>query len=398
MSMYPDEETITIDGESVSYPGLKNGKFTRGNPEDPDDKPSFIAPETINLLVDNISAVISHLGGAPNNTSGTQLKEQIEAALLTVNPIKKMCTVLGITYDPTDLYQIMKLNMAISKKIGEPVTLEFFDDPVPYSAAQSTANPDGPEYFPGIPRHDGTHDVTTKQAPLLVTKLYNKKLSVFGYTEFTGTVSGSTVTVTGPSTTVRDALLAGIQAAAFVSRWYSSGESATFAVSGPSYSGARAYCANIGGTDCVISTVSTAAGTFGFTGTPPTGTQTIIIYPFRVAGYTDRVRLRQRSGFIPVAANDATGKILAGLDCMDELHEHAHAISVMGNNAQGTPGNNAVVGTASPATTGYPYTIQVVAANSGAARFGKNTSPRTFGVGLYTWVRTLLATDWSTAI
>lgn len=73
MSMYPDEQTVVIYGEEVSYPGLKNGKFTSGNPADPADKPSFIPAETINLLIDNIAAFITLLGGVPDNANVNQI-------------------------------------------------------------------------------------------------------------------------------------------------------------------------------------------------------------------------------------------------------------------------------------------------------------------------------------
>jgi len=80
MSMYPDEQTVVIDGETVSWPGLKDGKFTSGDFADPAQKPSFIPAETINLLVDNISALIVKLGVAPNNTAVDQLAAAFSSA------------------------------------------------------------------------------------------------------------------------------------------------------------------------------------------------------------------------------------------------------------------------------------------------------------------------------
>ncbi len=73
MSMYPDEQTVVIDGEQVSWPGLIDGKFSSGDFADPAQKPSFIPAETINLLVDNIASLITKLGGAPDNAAIDQL-------------------------------------------------------------------------------------------------------------------------------------------------------------------------------------------------------------------------------------------------------------------------------------------------------------------------------------
>ncbi len=85
--MYPDEQQMEIDGEIVSFPGLKDGKYTMGNPEDPDDKPSFIAPESINLIIDNLANLISAYGVTPDNTSVTQLMDAIAAALAPKAPL-----------------------------------------------------------------------------------------------------------------------------------------------------------------------------------------------------------------------------------------------------------------------------------------------------------------------
>ncbi|WP_020613094.1 hypothetical protein [Sediminispirochaeta bajacaliforniensis] len=81
MGLYPNERAITIDGEAVSFPGLKDGKFTIGNPENPEEKPSFIDPETINLILDNIEALISSAGSSPNNTATDQVKNAVAALI-----------------------------------------------------------------------------------------------------------------------------------------------------------------------------------------------------------------------------------------------------------------------------------------------------------------------------
>ena len=72
--MYPDNEELTIFGEKVQWPGVgASGKFTNGSFTDPLERPSFIPAGTINLILDNLSTLITKLGGAPNNTALDQL-------------------------------------------------------------------------------------------------------------------------------------------------------------------------------------------------------------------------------------------------------------------------------------------------------------------------------------
>jgi hypothetical protein len=81
--MYPDNQSIEIFGESVPWPGVDaSGKFTNGSFSDPQVKPSFIPAETINLILDNLEALITELGGTPNNTSISQLATLFSAAKL----------------------------------------------------------------------------------------------------------------------------------------------------------------------------------------------------------------------------------------------------------------------------------------------------------------------------
>ncbi|MDR1858669.1 MAG: hypothetical protein LBQ69_04290 [Treponema sp.] len=63
--MHPDNETINIFGQDVSWPGVdpETGKFTNGDFTDPLKRPSFIPAETVNLVLDNIANLIASLGG-----------------------------------------------------------------------------------------------------------------------------------------------------------------------------------------------------------------------------------------------------------------------------------------------------------------------------------------------
>ena len=80
--MYTENEEITIFGEKVQWPGVdKSGKFTNGSFSDPHEPPSFIPANTINLILDNLSGLITKLGGKPDNSSVTQLAEVFTSAI-----------------------------------------------------------------------------------------------------------------------------------------------------------------------------------------------------------------------------------------------------------------------------------------------------------------------------
>jgi hypothetical protein len=79
--MYPDNQTISLFGETVEWPGVgADGKFTNGDFANPLTPPSRIPADTINLLIDNISELITKLGGTPNNIGVQQLADAFTAA------------------------------------------------------------------------------------------------------------------------------------------------------------------------------------------------------------------------------------------------------------------------------------------------------------------------------
>jgi hypothetical protein len=87
--LYPDNQSITIFGEDVVWPGLdpETGKFTNGSFTDPLVKPSFIPADTLNLILDNLAGLITALGGTPDNSSVTQVAAAIQAALALKAPL-----------------------------------------------------------------------------------------------------------------------------------------------------------------------------------------------------------------------------------------------------------------------------------------------------------------------
>ena len=74
--MYPDNKEISSFGKTVKFPGVDDsGKFTNGDFSNPDIPPSFLDANTVNLIIDNLNALIAHLGGNANNSDGEQLKK-----------------------------------------------------------------------------------------------------------------------------------------------------------------------------------------------------------------------------------------------------------------------------------------------------------------------------------
>ena len=80
--LYPDNETISLFGEDINWPGVDpdTGKFTNGDFSNPLKKPSFIPAETINLILDNLENLITSIGGIPNNIDNTQVKNAVKLA------------------------------------------------------------------------------------------------------------------------------------------------------------------------------------------------------------------------------------------------------------------------------------------------------------------------------
>lgn len=307
---------------------------------------------------------------------------------------------LGITYDGSDPFMGEKLSIASSHKVGWLVQGELATAPVTLSASRGATNPTADQYNPVIPRFDGDHDISTTQtSQSVISKFINEPLTVGGYGSYAVTVAGSTITVTGPNATVRDALLNCLQNCGLVNRWKSSGESATYAGSGPDWTYAsRIYCVTIAGVDYPITAVSVGSATITVTGTPASGSQTLYVYPMRIAGSTTSARLRSLSGFVPIPTGGATLSIIAMAQLMDTVQGHWHGVWMVSVGG----GSQAMI---ERTTTGTTETNQTDTGVRGATtdfvngtpRTGKNTSPRTIGVNLYTWLGVLLATNWTTA-
>jgi len=108
--MYPDEQTVEIDGEEVSYPGLVNGKFSSGDFADPSKKPSFIPAETVNLILDNLAELITACGGAPANVGTSQLVSILASAATANKAIQRDANGRAKVVDPSESLDIATKN------------------------------------------------------------------------------------------------------------------------------------------------------------------------------------------------------------------------------------------------------------------------------------------------
>lgn len=302
---------------------------------------------------------------------------------------------LELPYNETDIFMHSKFGIAYGKGIGELVNFEHRKTPVTWAEAKSTANPGYPEYFPAIPRYDGDHDITTAQAPLLVAELIDKIVTVGSTSTFSGVLASGVITLS--ASTDNDNLLIALANAALVNRWFGTNQSATYEASGGLFTGDRQYCLEISGTRYAIEDVDAVAREITITSPPADGAVYFTVPQYGIAGSTTSIRLRQLSGFVPVACGDYDGDVIEGFAKMDRVQHHLHNRNTAAANeitlrSGGTVNYSAGAGSASfQGTTGAMVTDGI----NGAPRSGKTTDPRGYGVAVYTWARTLLARDWT---
>ena len=295
----------------------------------------------------------------------------------------------GFAVDLADSHQLSKMMIAAGHGVGELLEFEAKQTPVIYSAAKSTANPGFPDYLPVIARTADV-DVTSAQAPDLVTAMRAEQATVIGVSSWAVTCAGSVVTF--PNNASAIALCTQLQEDALVQRFLSSGQSATYAGSGGDYGNPR--CINVSGTDYAITAVNVASRTVTVTGSPSNGTA--IFYPHRIAGSSTSIRLFKLTGFVPVAQGDADGQYIAALRMMDRGQGHVHSptgatnfviANIGGANLISTVGGGPLSSVGQSNAVGVPVTDGI----NGTPRTGKTTDPRGHARYVYTWARRLIA-------
>lgn len=296
----------------------------------------------------------------------------------------------------TDRYLQHKRDIAMRMRVGDSIISSVSHTPTAFSAAQSSANPTNPEYFPAIPRHDADHDISTAQVPQWVIDELNAEKITFGaVSSFSATLASGVLTFGLGSDS--DKLLALINEMGLVNRWYGSSEAANYGSLGALHTGARQYCVTIAGVNYAITACSIGLRTITLATAPSDGTVTIEVYPNRIAGSTTSSRLRRISGEAIVAAGDVTGEVVVGGSRMGKILGHFHVplspiTTTFSGIVSGSGGMFAAGSTnhAESATTGSPTTD-----GTNTLVTGKSNDPRTAGMAVYTFLAVVLATNWT---
>ncbi|GHV76512.1 hypothetical protein AGMMS49942_13330 [Spirochaetia bacterium] len=128
--MYPNDQIISMFGENIRWPGMDvNGKFTNGDFDDPEQKPSFMPAEIINLILDNLEEAIKAAGNTPNNTEITQLAAILALKAPLVSPVftgapkvpsKATAATSDGTLIATEAQVALKADLASSALTGVP--------------------------------------------------------------------------------------------------------------------------------------------------------------------------------------------------------------------------------------------------------------------------------------
>ena len=276
----------------------------------------------------------------------------------------------------TDKYLMDKLRIARRAIVGETVFSSAKITPTAFSSARSTAAPTNAEYAPYVDRSED-HDLAIANYPLLAA-LKDQKASFKGTTDFTATISGSTITM--PNNAAGIAAVQKIADDALFAGWLNSSQAADPVADFTTASSQR--CVNIAGTDYAITGANPGTRTITVSESPATGSQTVIFYPLRIAGSTN-IRLHAWKGAVPVVDGDSDGENVNGYRKLDRGQLHIHSgnglISLGGSviiNNSGNAGRNS-------APTGLPITAGAL---TGTPRNGKTTDPRGFGQYVYTFV------------
>jgi len=324
------------------------------------------------------------LNGFSNNSNVSETAMQ--NVLLEM---QNLVTGVGFTLDPTDNTQLEKADIARKHTVGELVWFEIAQTPVIYSAAKSTTNPGNPAYNPLIARWDADHDITSAQAPDLVTAYRGEfaKINVSGtpINSWTSLVGSTSTTISLASNPNNLALLNLI-----VNEGNANGYIATQNVlAGAVYTGTAQRCITVGGTDCPITNASVGGLTISVTGAP-TGVQTITLPTYRIAGSSTSIRLPRLSGMAGLVAYDYDGVYVSGWRKLDQGQGHWHELWGQANSSGGGGNNNPTVASPSLLTNQVVRTATSDGTN-GTPRVGKNTNPWAIGLLAYTWASRLLA-------
>lgn len=272
------------------------------------------------------------------------------------------------------LAAIIYNSIRYGKKVGEMWFSQFEE-----TAAEF--DPDNPElYNPVVEITGASQTISSTNCPDYVTKLRAARAKIGSTVGFTGSVTGSVLTLDD------NADNAAILAALLEDNLFEA-----------SYTNWRTV--NIAGTDYAITDVDGVTREITVTGTPATGAQTANFYPYRIAGSTTTARLLKADGLV-LATAGASGRV-AGLRMRDAMQQITGAAS--GFVAREATSVNGVfsgstineTGVNTEGSTGDVFQpLSFDSANStaqGGARAGENTKDRSLGAYLYVHVGRYIA-------
>lgn len=299
----------------------------------------------------------------------------------------------GAALDGNDQHQLEKSIIALSRQVGELILTDVKLTPKGYAGAT------GEDYCPVIPRHDADHDIDDTVVPQsIIDKLNNVKWNLSGVEDFNCTVSGTSIIV--ESSSIGNALVAALVHQGMVNRWYNSGESQDYENDGALYSGSRAFCLTIASVNYEITNVNAISNTITVSEEPGDGSKVFSIYPHRIGGQQKKARFRRISGEVLTSSGDISNQILIAGHLMDCLQNHRHTPIAISYTAQRLAGDSS--STEHNWVTWLPNTSYTLFStggaesyNAGPIRTGKNTNPRAYGVNVYTHLRYLLSTNWT---
>lgn len=244
------------------------------------------------------------------------------------------------------------------------------------------------ETFPAVALWDSDHDISASGAgsyPLLVPILRAQKAKAWSgsayVTDHTVTVSSSTLTGSGTAWDYLLDILAEEQLADVAA-----GKSA--------YTNWR--CINVAGTDYVITNVNRAAHTITVSGTPTSGSQTAIVYPYRIAGSTTTARIFKDSGRATMTPDGITYG--GGMRRRDRLQGHYHDLyyydDVTNLASTGATAVSRILGASASsvkATSLDKIRAPITDGTNGTPRTGPTTDPAASIVYRYMWAGTYTA-------
>jgi hypothetical protein len=314
-----------------------------------------------------------------------------------------LCAMYGAPYDGSDAFLGEKLSIASSKPIGAIISSPIELTPTTWTGSRSSTNPTGAQYFPAIPLHDANHDITTNEVPQsVITALNANKVVVkngagANVSSFTATLASGVLTFA--SNTENNNFLAMLQEAGMVNRWYGTGEIGLWAAGGALWTGARQYSVTIGGTNYAITALSTASRTITLATYPADGTVTVECFPTRIAGSTTSARLRRVSGEVMQAGGDISSEVGVGLARMHRVLHHGHDFDMQYSTTTGGTSDGWTIGTKAAGTITLTSRApsQIMITGNSSLVSGKTNDVRSFGVGVYLHLGTLLATTWTSA-